>query len=239
MIGSVERCLSDVAGGVFLKGTTMNTDSQLQTDVLAELKWQPGFNAAHIGVTAKNHAVTLTGQVCHYAEKLAAQDAAQRVFGVNDVANDIRVEMPGSFSRSDQDIAEAALNAIKWDVQIPTDSVKVIVDHGNLVLKGAVDWHFQRIAAERCVQYLMGVQLITNCIEIKPTEKWIDVKSRIEDAFRRSADMDARRIYVATNDGNVILTGSVSSYRERDEAVAAAWAAPGVTSVSDGINIMY
>ncbi len=221
----------------FPKGTTMNNDSQLQTDVLAELKWQPGVNSAHIGVTAKQCAVTLTGQVSNYTEKIAAQDAAQSVYGVKAVANDITVEMPGSYVRTDQDIAAAALNALKWDVQIPTDAIKVIVDNGDLTLKGTVDWHYQKDAAERCVRYLMGVKMITNCIDMKPTAKWTDVKAKIEDAFRRSAYVDASNIGIATNDGNVTLSGSVSSCKERSDAVLAAWAAPGVTSVSNKINI--
>ena len=211
----------------------MKSDSQLQSDVLAELKWKPNVNAAHIGVTAKDHAVTLTGQVEHYTEKIAAQDAASGVYGVQAVANDIVVELPGSSRRTDPDIAEAALNALKWDFEVPTDRVKVLIQNGYVTLEGTVDWQYQKDAAERCIQYLMGVKAVINTIDITPTAKWIDVKNKIEDAFRRRADLDARRIDVETNHGKVTLTGSVSSWKERNEAVTAAWAAPGETSVSD------
>ena len=215
----------------------MKTDSQLQSDVLAELKWQPSVNAAHIGVTAKDNAVTLTGQVNHFTEKIAAQNAAKGVYGVKAVANDIEVELKGSSSRTDQDIAEAALNALKWDFEVPTDGVKVMVSNGYVTLEGSVDWQYQKDAADRCIQYLMGVKAITNTIGIKPTAKWSDVKREIEEAFRRSADLDARRIAVKTHDGTVTLSGSVSSWTERDEAMMAAWAAPGVTSVHDELAV--
>ena len=215
----------------------MKTDSQLQKDVLAELKWQPSLNAAHIGVTAKDNTVTLTGQVEHYMEKIAAQNAAKGVYGVQAIANDIKVELPGSNSRTDEDIAAAALNALTWDIEVPNDSVKVIVSNGYVTLEGNVDWHYQKDAAERCIQYLMGVKAVTNSLHIKPTAKWTDVTHNIEAAFRRSADMDARRIAVETHDGKVTLSGSVSSWKERDEAVIAAWAAPGVTSVNDKLAV--
>lgn len=215
----------------------MKTDSQLKSDVLAELKWQPRVNAAHIGVTAKDNVVTLTGQVDHYAEKIAAQNAAKGVYGVQAVANDILVELPGSSSRTDQDIAGAALNALLWDFEVPNNSVQVMVANGYVTLEGTVDWHFQKDAAERCIQHLMGVKAVTNSLHIKPTAKWTDVKSSIEEAFRRSADMDARRIGVATHDGKVTLSGSVSSWKERNEAMVAAWAAPGVTSVNDQLKV--
>ena len=207
----------------------MKTDSQLQNDVLAELQWQPSVNAAHIGVTAKNNSVTLTGQVDHYTEKLAAQDAAKCVYGVKAVANEIKVELPGSSTRSDEDIAQAALSALAWDIEVPTDSIK---------LDGTVDWHYQKDSAERCIRYLMGVKAIHNRLKIKPTAKWMDVKGNIEAAFRRSADMDARRIAVETSEGKVTLSGSVSSFKERDEAVTAAWSAPGVISVHDGLAVV-
>jgi osmotically-inducible protein OsmY len=215
----------------------MKTDSQLQNDVLAELQWQPSVNAAHIGVTAKDNAVTLTGQVEHYAEKLAAQDAAKGVYGVQAVANDIVVQLPGGSHRTDQDVATAALNALLWDFEVPTECIKVMVTNGRVTLEGSVDWQYQKDAAERSIQSLMGVTSIVNSISIKPTAKWTDVKNQIEAAFRRRADLDARRITVETNDGKVTLSGSVSSWTERNEAVTAAWAAPGVSSVNDKLAV--
>jgi osmotically-inducible protein OsmY len=216
----------------------MNTDAQLKNNVLNELKWWPNVDAAHVGVTAKEGVVTLTGQVDHYAQKTAAEDAAKVVYGCMGVANDIKVELPGSGKRTDQDIAAAALNALKWDIQIPRDKIKVIVKDGWVTLEGTVDWQYQKEAAERCVRYLMGVVFVSNAIAIKPAVKWIDVKNKIEDALRRNADIEARRITVATFSGAVTLSGTVTSWSEREEVVAAAWAAPGVTSVENELKVI-
>jgi osmotically-inducible protein OsmY len=215
----------------------MKCDTQLRNDVLAELKWQPSLDAAHIGVTADNNTVTLTGQVGHYIEKMAAQDAAKRVYGVKAIANDIVVKPKGIGQPTDQDIAEAALSSLRWDFQVPTDSIKVFVSDGYVSIEGNVDWHFQKDAAERCIKYLVGVKAVANNVTIKPSANWTDVTTSIEAAFRRNADMDARRITVETSKGNVMLSGSVSSWKEHDEAIDAAWSAPGVISVSDDLAV--
>ena len=215
----------------------MSDDTQLQSSVLAELKWRPSVDSAHIGVTADDGIVTLTGQVQHYTEKLAAENAAKDVLGVKGIANDIKVEPEGSLKKSDKDIATAAIAALKWDYEVPDGKVKVVVNDGWITLDGTVDWQFQRDAADRCVRYLLGVVGVTNKISIKPSAKWIDVKTKIEDAFRRNADLDARRISVVTSDGRVTLTGTVRSWSERDAAVSSAWAAPGVTRVEDDLVI--
>ena len=215
----------------------MSDDTQLQSSVLAELKWRPSVDSAHIGVTADDGIVTLTGQVQHYTEKLAAENAAKDVLGVKGIANDIKVEPEGSLKQSDKDIATAAIAALKWDYEVPDGKVKVVVNDGWITLDGTVDWQFQRDAADRCVRYLRGVVGVTNEISIKPSAKWIDVKIKIEDAFRRNADLDARRISVVTSDGRVTLTGTVRSWSERDAAVSSAWAAPGVTRVEDDLVI--
>jgi osmotically-inducible protein OsmY len=151
--------------------------------------------------------------------------------------DDITVELSGYGKRTDQDIAAAALNALKWDFEVPEDKVKVVVKNGLVILEGTVDWQYQKDAAERCVRYLMGVIAVSNKVGINPSAKWIDVKTKIEDAFRRNADIEARRISVGTADGNVTLSGRVSSWAENDEAVSAAWAAPGVTSVRNDLTI--
>jgi osmotically-inducible protein OsmY len=215
----------------------MSDDTQLQSSVLAELKWRPSVDSAHIGVTADDGIVTLTGQVQHYTEKLAAENAAKDVLGVRGIANDIKVEPEGSLKQSDKDIAAAAIGALKWDYEVPDGNVKVVVNDGWVTLDGTVDWQFQRDAADRCVRYLRGVVDVTNEISIKPSAKWIDVKIKIEDAFRRNADLDARRISVVTSDGRVTLTGTVRTWSERDAAVSSAWAAPGVTRVEDDLVI--
>lgn len=216
----------------------MTSDSQLQGNVLAQLKWWPKVDAAHIGVTAKDGVVSLSGQVGHYTEKQAAEEAAKGVYGVRAVANEIVVETSFGNIRTDLDIAEAAVKSLKWHFEVPKDKVKVVVKHGWVTLEGTVDWEFQRDAAATCVRYLMGVVAVTNLIEVKPTATPNDVTHKIEDAFRRHADLDARRISVVTQDGEVTLTGSVSSWSERDRAVSAAWAAPGVSSVIADLSVV-
>ena len=221
----------------FKDSNTMNNDSLIQANVLEELKWRPSIDAAHIGVTANEGVVTLTGQVTHYAEKTTAEETAKGVFGVRGVANDIVVEILGSHKRNDTDVAVAALNALTWDYQVPHDQIKVVVKNGWVTLDGTVDWQYQKDAAERAVRHLEGVAAVSNQIALKPTAKWIDVTHKIEDAFRRNADLDSRRIKVHTASGTVTLTGSVASWTERNQAMWAAWSAPGVTSVINDITV--
>ncbi len=196
------------------------------------------MNAAQIGVAAKDGVVTLTGQVAHYTEKTTAEDAAKGVYGVKAVANDISVDLPGSSRRTDTDIAAAAVSAMKWTFDVPEDKVKVVVQHGRVTLEGTVEWQYQKDAAERCVRYLTGVLVVTNSIGIKPRATAAGVKGKIEDAFRRHADLDARRIGVETTNGTVTLTGSVASWSERYEAESAAWASPGMTCVDDRLVVV-
>jgi osmotically-inducible protein OsmY len=213
------------------------TDGDLQEDVLHELEWEPSVDAAHIGVAAKGGVITLSGSVTSYAEKWAAETAAKRVYGVRAVANEIQVKLPGTSQRTDQDIAEACVKALKSHVSVPADKIKVTVSKAWVTLEGQVDWQYQKDAAESAVRYLSGVTGVTNLITVKPLVTPSEIKSKIEAALKRSAEVDAHRITVEVEGGKVILRGKVRSWAERDEAAREAWAAPGVGTVENFITV--
>jgi osmotically-inducible protein OsmY len=215
----------------------MKTDTELQQDVMNELKWEPIIKAAEIGVAVKDGVVTLSGYVDSYVKKWAAERAAARVFGVRAVAEEIQIRLPDSLKRSDQDIAGAVANVLEWNVLVPHDRVKVQVQDGLVTLSGEVDWGYQKFAAEEAVRYLMGVVWFSNQITIKPLVKPQNTKDKIVSAFQRNALLDSRRITVEISGGWVILNGSVRSWGERAEAEWAAWAAPGVYEVENNIMI--
>jgi len=215
----------------------MKTDTELQQDVMNELKWEPTLKAAEIGVAVKDGVVTLSGHVDSYVKKLVAERAAARVFGVRAVAEAIQVRLPGSHKRSDEDIAGIVANVLEWNVLVPHDRVKVKVQEGVVTLSGEVDWGYQKYAAEEAVHHLMGVVWLNSKITVKPTITPQDIKDKIVSAFQRNALLDSRRIKIETSGGKVILSGSVHSWGERAEAQWAAWAAPGVSDVENNIII--
>jgi osmotically-inducible protein OsmY len=214
----------------------MRANTQIQKSALAELEWDPRVDASKVGVAAVDGVVTLTGSVPSYAEKIAAERAVRRVAGVKGTVNDIEVHLPGMSQRGDTELAQTALQALKWDVMVPED-VTIRVSHGWVTLEGAVEQEFQRNAAERAVRHLRGLRGCDNNIELRPKVTEAKVKQRIEAALKRRAEFDADHVKVAVAGGKVTLNGKVHSWREHDDAVNAAWDAGGVTAVEDNLSI--
>jgi osmotically-inducible protein OsmY len=214
------------------------TDRELQRHVEDALGWEPSFDAAGIGVSVDNAVVTLSGDVATYAARAAAERVALGVYGVKGLANELNVRLPGQYQRTDSDIAQAAVNALKWNTVVPADRISVTVSNGRVTLKGNVDWQYQNEAAAGAVRDLTGVRGVTSEITVRPHVKAGEVQLKIEQAFKRSAEIDARRITVTAQDSKVVLTGNVRSWAERQEAERAAWAAPGVTQVEDRLSII-
>jgi osmotically-inducible protein OsmY len=214
------------------------TDRDLQEHVQNALDWEPSVDAADIGVSVDNGIVTLRGDVRTYLEKAAAERVAFGVYGVKAVANDVNVNLSDGQHRTDTEVAQAVVSALKWNTAVPDDKLSVSVSNGWVTLKGHVEWEYQRAAAENTVRDLIGVRGVTNTIAVLPRIRAIDVKSKIEAALKRSAEVDARRINVAVADGTVTLSGNVHTWFERNEARQAAWAAPGVKEVKDSIAVV-
>ena len=216
--------------------TLTHTDQEIQTNVMAELRWDPSVPATEIGVVVKDGVVTLTGTVDTYMKKWRAEEVAHRVTGVIAVANEIQVRSIGE--RTDSDIAAAAVHALTWNSTIPQGKVHVTVDKGWITLKGDVEWQYQRQEAERAVRRLLGVKGVSNLITVKPAASPSDLKRKIQDALVRNAQIDADGITVEVEGSKAILRGKVRSWAEREEAERVAWLAPGITSVDNRISLL-
>jgi osmotically-inducible protein OsmY len=213
-------------------------DSDIQQAVLRELKWDTRVQETEIGVEVDGGVVTLTGTVSNWAKRSAAQEAAHRVVGVLDVANNIQVKIPGSATRDDTDIAKAVRHALEWDVFVPDSRIRSTVSNGWVTLEGSVDYGRERSDAEKAIRNLAGVTGIVNKIEIAPPSVIpYDVRKLIEEALERQAERDAGRIRVDVSDGRVTVSGVVHSWQEKRAVLGAANGTPGVRAVNDHLRI--
>jgi len=215
------------------------SDTQLQQDVLAELKWEPSINAAQIGVEVRDGVVTLAGHVSTYAEKCDAERVTQRVAGVKALAVEMDVELKGMNNRTDADIARSAENVLQWTTYLPKDAVQIKVENGWVTLSGEVEWQYQRQAATAAIRYLMGVSGVSDQITIKTKVSGPVIKSDIEAALKRRAQQSAHEISVIVQGTDVTLTGKVHSWAERELAHNTAWGTPGVRNVVDNTTLSY
>jgi osmotically-inducible protein OsmY len=232
-----QPCTFCTTGWISASEAIMKSDSEIERDVKDELSWNPDLDATDIAVSVKKGVVTLTGFVKSYTDKFEAEAAAKRVSGVVAVANDIEVRMPSVDERPDPEIARDAVAAIKSQLPISSEKIKVIVKNGWITLEGQVEWQYQRSTAEHAVRRIKGVKGVSNMIQLKPHAQPSEIKRKIQEAFRRNAEVDSNRIVVEADGGVVTLKGTVRSWVEREEAERAAWAAPGVVNVVDQIVV--
>jgi osmotically-inducible protein OsmY len=212
-------------------------DFDLKAEVKEALGWEPALDARAINISIKDGIVTLTGSVPSYPEKHVAEKAVGLVRGVKAVACELAVALPAFNSRSDQEIAGAAADAVAWNTLLANTKLQVFVDKGRITLEGAVNWNYQRQSADRSVRYLAGVRDVNNHIVVRPVAEQVAVKSQIEAALIRNARLDSDGIRVEVRGDRVILSGTVQSWIEREEAERAAWASPGVGDVENELIV--
>jgi osmotically-inducible protein OsmY len=215
----------------------MRSDDDIKRDVEQELRADPDINASDIAVAVKDAVVTLSGFVRSYMQKWQAERDVKRVAGVRGVANDIEVRLPLIHQKPDPEIAREVVQELKTELPYSHNLIKVVVSNGWVTLEGEVEWHYQKERAEAATRRVRGIKGITNYLEVKPRVEPQDIKRKIEEAFRRSAEVDANRITVETHGSQVILKGTVRSWAEREEAERAAWLVPGVRDVKNHLSV--
>ena len=216
----------------------MKSDSTIQKDVIDEVRWDPRILSREIGVAAREGVVTLTGTMASYAEKWAAERAAERVAGVKAVASELEVVLPAQHTTTDSALAHRIVEAFKWDIQVPDDKIKVLVRDGWVQLDGQVEWQYQKDAAARAVRNITGVRGLTNSITLSPpTVSAYDVSKKIKAALHRQAEAEADRISVTASEHVVTLQGTVPTFADRRAIEWAAWSAPGVREVHDELRV--
>jgi osmotically-inducible protein OsmY len=215
----------------------MKSDTQIQKDVMAQINWEPMLNAAAIGVSVKDGVVTLNGMVDTYTKKMAAERAAKKVSGVKAVAEDIQVGESSIFKRTDTEIAQAILTALQWHTAVREDKIKIKVEKGVVTLEGDVEWEYQRSAAKKTIENLIGIRMIYNFIAVKPVVTAADLKSKIKAALQRSALLDAENITVDVTGSIAVIRGNVHSISEKEDVESAVWLAPGINVVDNQLQV--
>jgi osmotically-inducible protein OsmY len=214
----------------------MNIDEELRLTVIDALRANPMIDSKKIGVAVEERVVTLSGQVSGYYQKHLAEKTAGQVSGIRGIAEEIEVDLPGSHDRADTDLAQAAIHSLLWDITVP-ESIQIKVEKGWITLSGHVQWPYQKQSAENAVRRLTGLRGLYNQVEVKQEATMAKIKTQIEETLKLAAEREAKRIKIAVNDGVVTLTGIVQGWSEKNDAVRAAWATPGVSQVDNFLEV--
>jgi osmotically-inducible protein OsmY len=215
----------------------MKNDSKIQSDVIAELKWTPELSPSDIGVFVKDGVVTLNGMVDSYFKKIAAENAVKKVAGVQAVAEEIKVGISPYYRRTDTELAQAVVNALKWHSSIDEEKIKVKVENSIVTLEGEVEWDYQRRAAKTAIQNLYGIIGVNNLITLKSVAAPADIKKQIRENFHRSATIDAEGVSIDIVGSKATLRGNVHSLKEKEDAASAAWSARGIFQVDNQLQV--